>query len=204
MSVWMTKLIKKKLTEDKKIILTDCDGVLLDWETGFHEWMGSHGYERKVTGVYEMEVAYGIEKAECKRLVREFNESAWMCCLDPLRDSRSGVAKLVEAGYKFVCITSLSLDPYAKEIRTQNLEKVFGEGVFMDVICLDTGADKDEALEPYKGTGLYWLEDKTENAVLGATLGLDTILINHAHNADCTEENITKVDNWAQVVEYIL
>ena len=192
------------MVETGKVILTDCDGVLLDWENSFHAWMKEHGHERVVEGVYEMEIAYGIPKAVCKELVREFNESAWMCCLPALRDSRSGVAKLVEAGYTFVCITSLSLDPYAKQLRVENLEKVFGEGVFDDVVCLDTGADKDEALAPYKDTGLYWIEDKTENAVLGSDLGLNTILINHAHNSDCDDKRITKVDNWAQISNLIL
>ena len=98
-----------------KTILTDCDGVLLDWENSFHEWMYDNGYKKVVEGVYEMEVAYGIAKADCKKLVKQFNQSAWMCCLPALRDARSGVAKLVEAGYKFTCITSLSLDPYAKQ-----------------------------------------------------------------------------------------
>ena len=204
MSQWMKRLIKKKMTENKKIILTDCDGVLLDWESGFHEWMTSHGYERKVTGVYEMEIAYGIEKSECKRLVKEFNESAWMCCLDPLRDARSGVAKLVDAGYRFICITSLSLDPYAKKLREDNLNRVFGEGIFTDVVCLDTGADKDEALQPYKDSGLWWIEDKTENAVLGADLGLKCVLVDHEHNSDCVDERIAKVDNWAQISDLIL
>ena len=201
---WITKLIKKKMVETGKVILTDCDGVLLDWENSFHAWMKEHGHERVVEGVYEMEIAYGIPKAVCRELVREFNEIAWMFCLTALRDSRSGVAKLVEAGYTFVCITSLSLDPYAKQLRVENLEKVFGEGVFDDVVCLDTGADKDEALAPYKDTGLYWIEDKTENAVLGSDLGLNTILINHAHNSDCNDKRITKVDNWAQISNLIL
>ena len=31
----------------EKIILTDCDGVLLNWEQGFHHWMIRHGYEMK-------------------------------------------------------------------------------------------------------------------------------------------------------------
>ena len=30
-----------------KIILTDCDGVCLDWEYGFHTWMQAHGHELK-------------------------------------------------------------------------------------------------------------------------------------------------------------
>ena len=41
-----------------------------------------------------------------------------------------------------------------------------------NVLCLDTGADKDEALAPYFNSGAFWIEDKTENAELGAELGL--------------------------------
>jgi FMN phosphatase YigB (HAD superfamily) len=196
--------MKENMKNTNKTILTDCDGVLLDWETSFHNWMADNGYKTIVENVYEMEVAYGIAKSECKRLVREFNNSAWMCCLPALRDSRSGVAKLVEAGYTFICITSMSLDPYAKKLREDNLATVFGEGVFTDVVCLDTGADKDDALAPYKDTGLYWLEDKPENAQLGADLGLTTILINHGHNANYMDKRITNVDNWAQVCDAIL
>ena len=189
---------------EKKIILTDCDGVLLDWENSFHAWMAEQGYQKQVHGVYEMEVAYGMTKAESKKLVKHYNNSAWMCCLPALRDARSGVAKLVEAGRTFVCITSLSLDPHAKKLRQQNLESVFGEGVVSELVCLDTGADKDDALEQYRDSGLYWLEDKTSNAKLGADLGLNSVLITHAHNADCTDERITRVDNWAQIADLIL
>lgn len=30
-----------------KTILTDADGVLLDWEVDFNKWMEKHGYEKK-------------------------------------------------------------------------------------------------------------------------------------------------------------
>ncbi len=99
-------------------------------------------------------------------------------------DARSGVARLVEAGYKFVCITSLSLCSRASQLRKENLEKVFGADTFIDVVCLDTGADKDEALLPYKDSGLYWVEDKDENALVGYDLGLKSILLEHNHNVD--------------------
>ena len=89
---------------NKKVILTDCDGVLLDWEKEFHGWMKQHGYQLHNTGIYEMNEAYGIPKRECKRLIQEYNESAWMGFLPALRDARSGVAKLVENGYTFVVI----------------------------------------------------------------------------------------------------
>ena len=152
-----------------------------------------------------MEKVFGIDKDECKKLVRMFNESADIQYMAPLRDAIKYVKKLHEEhGYVFRCITSLSLSRSAYKAREANLKALFGETAFEDLVCLDTGADKDEALAPYKNTGLYWIEDKTENAVLGSDLGLNTILINHVHNADCTDERITKVDNWAQVCKIIL
>ena len=190
---------------NNKIILTDADGVLLDWEMTFYDWMDSKGYRKVVDGVYEMEIAFGIPKTECKKLIREFNESAWMGFLPALRDARSGVAKLVEAGYQFICITSLSLDAKAKMLRVSNLKNVFGKNVFLDVVCLDTGADKDEALAPYADSGMYWLEDKLENALCGRNLGLNSILISHAHNdtaADIT--GIQRVNNWASIADIII
>ena len=35
-----------------KVILTDIDGVVLDWETSFYEWMSNKGYDAKNAGVY--------------------------------------------------------------------------------------------------------------------------------------------------------
>jgi len=188
-----------------KTILTDADGVLLDWEVDFNKWMAKRGYAKKVNDVYEMEIAYGLSKFKCKKLVREFNSSAWVRYLPAFRDARSGVAHLVEAGYKFHCITSLSLDEKAGKLRKKNLEAIFGKNVFEEVICLDTGADKDDALEPYKDSGLYWIEDKTANANLGAKLGLKSLLINHTHNeTQDTVDGVVRVGKWAQIVDIVV
>ena len=91
-------------------------------------------------------------------------------------------------GYTFVCITSLSLDENAAKLREMNLQKMFGKTAFSKVICLDTGADKDEALSKYAGSNCYWLEDKPENATAGLRFGLRPILMEHGHNmnADVT------------------
>ena len=83
---------------------------------------------------------------------------------------------------------------------------IFGKDVFTskNVLCLDTGADKDEALAPYKDSGMWWIEDKTANAELGASMGLNTLLINHGHNQSCEDSRITRVANWAEICNSIL
>ena len=59
----------------QKIILTDCDGVVLDWEEGFSIWMEHHGHT-KVEGyqyMYNIGDRYGISKEQGSKLVRQFN-----------------------------------------------------------------------------------------------------------------------------------
>ena len=203
-SLYKDIITRRKNMMTDKIILTDADGVLLDWEVAFEEWMEQHGYEKKVSAIYDISTTYGIEKTEGKRLVKEFNESAWMGFLPAFRDARSGVARLVEAGYKFIVITSLSLDKKAKMLRESNLKNVFGRDMFVEVICLDTGADKDDALVKYDGQDLWWVEDKPENAECGLQFGLKPILIEHPHNEYHDHEYIDYVMGWNEIADIIL
>jgi FMN phosphatase YigB (HAD superfamily) len=186
-----------------KLILTDADGVLFDWEYAFDQWMKRHGYEVVAHGNYLMDVKYGLEKREAKRLIRMFNESAWIRKLPPLRDAIHYVKKLhAEHGYVFHAITSLSDDDYSQHLRTKNLREMFGDTVFEKYVYLDTGADKDEVLEFYKGTGCYWIEDKPENVDVGIKLGLDGILVNHEHNKEYTG-TAKCVRNWKEIYNIV-
>ena len=81
---------------------------------------------------------------------------------------------------------------------------MFGPSVFENFTYLDTGADKDDALAPYVGTGCYWVEDKPKNADLGTELGLEAILINHHHNENSDINSLTtRVNNWKEIYELI-
>jgi FMN phosphatase YigB (HAD superfamily) len=186
-----------------KVILTDADGVLLDWEYAFDYWMQRHGYKVVVENVYEMEIKYDMPRGDMKRLIRMFNESAWIRKLPPLRDAIKYIKKLhEEQGYIFHCITSLSDDVYAQHLRTKNLRELFGDSVFEKFIYLDTGADKDEVLELYKDTECIWVEDKYENALCGHKFGLNAFLMGHMFNAGCTE-NVNRVNNWKEIYNYV-
>lgn len=187
-----------------KTILTDADGVILDWEVHFHNWMEAQGHTKVRNDVYHLGEQYNISRDESKRLVIEFNNSSWIGMCPALRDAVSGIAELYKNGYNFVCITSLSLNPLAKELRWQNLRTLFGPEPFVDLICLETGGDKDAALEPYRDSGLYWCEDKPENALLGANLGLNTIIVDHTYNRDLDDPRIRRVTNWKDITGIIL
>lgn len=188
------------------LILVDADGVLLNWEYAFDTWMSEHGHQKQEGYQFKYDISkrYGIEKVVGKKLVKTFNESAAIGFLPPLRDAIHYVRKLHEEhGYIFHCITSLSLDRNAQRLRKMNLEKLFGETVFEEIVCLDTGADKDEALEKYRGSELVWVEDKVDNAEVGQRLGLKSIIVEHGHNMDYTGD-IPVVKNWREIYDIIV
>lgn len=190
---------------ESNVILTDADGVLLNWEWAFNCWMEEHGF-KKQKGTefdYSIGVRYGIDDAQGKKLIKIFNESAAIGFLPPLRDAIHYVKKLHEEhGYVFHCITSLSKNKNAQRLRKMNLEKLFGETVFEEIVCLGTGADKDEALEPYRDSGHFWLEDKWENAVVGKNMGLQSIIVEHGHNMN-HGTGIPTVKDWKEIYEII-
>jgi len=184
-------------------ILTDCDGVLLNWEFAFNTWMQRHGYQEipNAHEYYDMGERYGLTYSKKVELINYFNESSAIGFLPPLRDAMHYVDKLHRKhGVVFHVITSLSLDPNAQALRIQNLNKLFGSTAFEKIVFLDTGADKDEALEPYAYSYDIWIEDKVENAELGLDMGLDSILIEHGFNMD--HKSIPTMKNWKEVYEY--
>ena len=198
--------MKKEIQLNKqvhKVILTDADGVLLNWGYAFDVWMLERGYKAAYPLEYDIAKIYDIPRVLSKKFVREFNESAHMGFVPPLRDAMQYVRKLHEEhGYVFHLITSMSKDENAQKIRTMNIKKLFGETAFVKFIDLDTGADKDEVLAQYKGTGYTWVEDKVENAIAGDKQGLDSIVMEHGYNMDNQDYPLMK--NWKDVYEYLV
>ena len=97
---------------------------------------------------------------------------------------------------------NISLDENAYKLREMNLQKMFGKTAFSKLICLDTGADKDEALSKYAGSNCFWLEDKVENATASLRFGLRPILMEHGHNMNADVE-YPIVKNWLEVYKQI-
>ena len=198
----MSNLKNQKKYNPKQLILVDADGVLLNWEYAFAIWMEQHGHEKQPGAefVYDIGDRYGISREQGSKLIKLFNESAAIGFLPPLRDAMYYVKRLHEEhGYVFHCITSLSNDVNAQRLREMNLNKLFGETAFERVTCLETGADKNYALEEYAGSGCWWVEDKPENAEVGLDLGLHPLLMEHGHNMDYNNPVISRVKNWREI-----
>ena len=194
-----------------KYILVDCDGVCLDWEQAFYMWMLHKTIQPAVDNykeLYNVNEWYGLDKEQGKRLVTEFNASAAMGFLPPLRDAQWYIKMLAEKhGYRFVAVTSQSDDPFAQQLRISNLKKLFGEDTFAEYHILGCGDDKDEILLELrdKYAGSYWIEDKPKNAIVGHNLGYRTMLVEHTHSMKMEiPEGIEVVRTWEDIYKSVI
>lgn len=169
----------------EKHILTDCDGVLLNWNDTFTGFMAAKGFPliKEKEHSYAISDRHGLPSKDAYQLIREFNEGPYMAMLPALSDSVEYVRKLHTDGFEFTCVTSISDAPQSHTYRLQNLYNVFGFN-FKELRCLKMGANKKEELGRWAGTGYYWIEDHPAQAEAGAAVGLKPILIQHPYNAD--------------------
>jgi len=194
------------MQQSNRIILTDVDGVLLEWENHFTKWMISRGYKLKDNFVseYNMQKRFEDHNLNIKTEIREFNKSAWMGTQPPMPESQTWVKLLAAEGWTFIPITSQTSDIPAQLLRKKRLGELFGDHIFTNYHILDTGADKDSALAIFKNTGLYWVEDKPKNALAGLKFGLKPIIIDHPYNRDFNHPDIIRVNNWKDVHEILV
>ena len=164
--------------------------------------MKNRGYNVIKQGIYDVHESYDCSQDRAEELVYEFNTSSYMIDVPPFRDAISGIGKLKENGFRFIAITSVGGDYNTERLRKINLEDHFGKNTFIDVICID--GDKRKYLEPYKDSGLFWLEDLEKNAKLGLELGLKPLLMDHQYNKTCNIDGIIRVNNWTDICNIIL
>ena len=199
-----------------RIILTDVDGVLLEWEHHFTKWMlqrtlfdekGARYHPYRLLpnkeNTYEMAERFGLTVTEVRKEIREFNRSAWMGTQRPMLESQTWVKLLAAEGWTFIPITSQTSDIPAQQLRKKRLGELFGDHVFTNYHILGTGADKDGALAEFHNTGLYWVEDKPKNAVAGLKYGLKPILIDQPYNQDFDHPEIIRVSNWQDIHQIV-
>ena len=195
--------------QKERLILTDCDGVLVNWLSKFAVFMDERGYPLIEGTEHEYAITKrhkNVPEEVVHSLLRDYADSDHIANLEPFADSVKYVKLLSEQGFRFTVITALSDSPLATMNRMKNLHKLFGN-VFNDIQCIKMGAIKTEWLRPWEGTGHFWIEDHPGQAVAGHQLGLKSVLIDHPHNRNHIDDLFPRVSNespWEEIYEMVM
>ena len=181
----------------RKILLTDIDGVVLDWQKHFNKYL-DHYYP----GEELFDPTVFAQGERTGKIIKEFNNSAWIGFLEPWKDSVEVLTELNHMGWKIYGCTSMGTDQYANALRKKNIETLMPD-VFAQLEIIPFMQPKGNWLAPWKGSGAVWVEDKWSNAVIGADMGIKTFLMKQSYNSKQDYQGVEKVDNWRQIYNII-
>jgi len=186
-------------------VLLDCDGVLLDWEASFREWVTAR-LRRPIAAEpsdWDLSKWLRVDREEADNLVRSFNLSKAFGNLAPVYGSQWALSALVEVGAEIHVITSCSSLPNVRHARSQNLVAVFGD-VFASITCLPLHGTKTKALAEH-APGAIWVEDNFTNATVGHHLGHQSFVLRRPHNkAQDGKPGPTWCDDWPHVLNTLV
>lgn len=168
-------------------VILDCDGVLLDWETGFRNWVLQHRPTTVFTSEYptdwDLSHWIGCSPDESMALIQAFNRSAFFGILSAMPGAARMLCELDRRGHPLFVLTSCSSDNLTVARRKRNLELIFAAR-FHRVICLDLGVPKLETLRAFRMIfgECIWVEDNLKNALDGFTAGHRSFFLRRPHN----------------------
>lgn len=180
-----------------KIIYTDIDLTLLDFNRPLEQFMIANGHdvtEGQLEGECHLWKVIGCTPQTADAIIHEFFESEHFAQLPPFNDAVEPIQRLYNEGWRFVGISACphSVDP---QIRHSNLESAFGVP-FEKVYHSGFGGCKRDILERFEPT--VWVEDHVRNAHIGYKLGYKTFLIDQKHNRNA-EVYVTRVSGWKEI-----
>lgn len=186
----------------EKLLITDADGVLINWSRGFCMWMHERGFKEVTKTSYNLRVRFNLPETDIRRLVDEYNRSAAVSFLSAMPGSVLIMGKLRELGYVTHCVTSFGGDTYSQIQRCKLLWDYFripSENVHF----LPLDGNKIDILKKWEGTGAPWIEDKVENAEDGLTVGLNSILLRSDHTNAYVSEQVFVANTWYEIYAHI-
>ena len=197
----------KRLNKEDKIIISDVDGVSLDYLSGLDRYMVLNGIKVNYDShSYDLTKRYGLEFKTLHEYMHRFHHDDFIAKLNPMADALEHIKHISNDGYKFIWITSIEVSDFTMAARKSNLLDVFGD-VTHSIYFTDMDQPKTDILSALgQDTGLLWVEDKYENAVDGHSVGLKTILVDAPHNTEYVNNDLIRVcerNTWKEIREIL-
>jgi len=176
----------------------DCDDVLLDWQSGFTNYLHGRGIHPDPAGPsdWDLSIWIGCSPLFARQLVEDFNSTRGFAHLEPMPGMKEALWCLHDAGHDISVLTCCGDSPRRCRDRIGNLYRAFGRfpdksSYYMetpwrseDVVILPLGASKLESLreaKTWRGDPVF-IEDRFVYAREGVSLGIETICLRRGHN----------------------
>lgn len=168
-----------------KILLTDIDGVLLNWAKGYSKF-----FDRPHKGGW-------LEPSDDE--FDQFFGSNTFKELEAIGDSEIYLPKFHADGWTIIAISAAPMQDFVVSGRKENLKLHFGN-IFAGVFHVDAHpGSKEHALRAFEPA--IWVEDHIVNARIGSGLGHQTFLYTTPWNLEESDPMVTRVNSWKEIYD---
>lgn len=178
----------------KPLFLTDIDGVVLDYDKSFYEYLQSQGVTCSYVDFWDT-----TPFAQIQKFIYDFNHSEAFEHIDIFSDALEILPRLSQK-FELVAITTCGTDPLLVERRHRNLQKYGIE--FAKIICLPLGHSKLDTLCSFPPS--IWIEDQYKNALHGIHAGHQTFLRKDDFTPSDVDPNIRVIQDWFEMERIFL
>jgi len=195
---------------NKPVIVTDVDSVLLDWLLGFTLFLQSKGFDTShitqhlgTTNFIPIPVITKLNCAEKNKfLVKEFSKSEFIYNLPAFNKNDIIHIKELSNHFDFIALSCISKNKKMQKMRTLNLTSIYGN-IFLDVLCIGYGQSKAPYLsELKKKHNVYtFVDDKISHIEESISEKIRPILF--SNGVPLAEDHRFKnLESWMQIKEH--
>jgi DNA-binding beta-propeller fold protein YncE len=183
---------------NKPTILTDVDGVLLNFLKAFSEFLKSKSlfkeeFEFKIKGNEYFDLKELITLScpvECESIINEFYLSKEIGKLKEQQDGLTDIIQSLNNDFNLICITCIGTTEHLKEQRQKNLINVFGD-CFKEIHCINITDSKEDLISSLskKYDVITYVDDRLKHINEAINAGVKPILFiqGYPHNEESNE-----------------
>lgn len=192
----------------KKTLLTDCDGVLLNWLSGIPQFLASQGLDsshvqKRLDGnqfVPITELFMTDNEDEALEQMHAYQRSDVLKALPVMEPGSEEFVKRLSDDYEIIVVTSFSEDKQAHRNRADNLELRYGSAI-SDLICLAPFANKTDALKDLAKSrdARIWLDDQVKHVYHGINAGIESYQFSFGMECGRNTGEVPEIESWREV-----
>lgn len=197
---------------NKLTILTDVDGVLLNFVKGFAEFLKSKSlFKEELDSEIQGNKYFDLKDLiildcpiECESLINEFYSSEYVGQLKEQQEGLRNIIKSLSNEFNLICITCIGTSDHLKEQRRINLINVFGDH-FEEIHCINLNDSKEEFIfDLSKRYNVFtYIDDRLKHINESINAGIKPILFTQGHKHTENSDDFHIMDCWHQIHDFI-
>lgn len=197
----------------RKTLVTDCDGVLLNWLSGIPKFLAEQGLDSRhladrlegnqFVPIEEIFMSETLEQALSR--MSGYQSSHWLKQLPAMEPGAEVIVERLSDEYEIIVVTSFSEDKEAQRNREENLQLRYGSSI-SDLICLPFSANKTDVLKDLAKSRdvRLWIDDQIKHVHHGINAGIESYQYTYGMTCGRNTGEVRELNSWREVEEMLL